>query len=263
MRGLEVHMDRPAQRQYWEGYWVDQTPSLAAKTMTQILDRIKFDYLQNIMPAQGRTLEVGCGSGRLSCQLAMRGHRTIGLDFAVRALVAARANYEFGRVHGTFVVGDAFHLPFHAGSVDAILSTGLLEHFEDPSPIVREMVRVLRTGGLFYSDIVPKKFSLFRSLDWAGRLKRLVTRESFETFYERRFTSRQIIALLVEQGLTQVRAFPAGVVPPYLPLLYRSRRLREAEVSLVERTQAFWKRFDGTWLAEWLGFYYFACGIKA
>jgi hypothetical protein len=38
--------------------------------------------------------------------------------------------------------------------------------------------------------------------------------------------------------------------------------LREAAVSLVERTQAFWKRFDGTWLAEWLGFYYFAWGIK-
>jgi len=249
-------------QQFWDVYWTDQSPTLAAKTMTQILDRIKFEYLQPILPAGGRTLEVGCGSARLSCQLALACYRTFGFDYSFAALKAAQANYSLARVGGSFVAGDAFRIPFRDGVFDAVLSTGLLEHFEDPAPIVREMVRVLRAGGIFYSDIVPRKFSLFRSLDWIGKVKRAVTGEKLTAFYERRFSSREIFDLLKHHGLVNVRVFPAGVVPPYLPLFYRFVKLRELEVSLVERTQRFWKWFDGTRLAEWLGFYYFAWGIK-
>ena len=249
-------------REFWNRYWNDQSPTLRARTMTQLLDRIKFDYLRAILPATGRTLEVGCGSARLSSQLAMAGYRTFCLDYSCNALKAGQANYLVARSTGLFVAGDTFRLPFRDGVFDVILSTGLLEHFQDPSPIVREMVRVLRRGGLFYSDIVPRKFSLFRSLDWVGNVKRAVTGERIDTFYERPFTSCEIVDLLKGHGLMDVRVFPAGVVPPYVPLLYRSQRLREAEVALVERTQSFWKGLDGTWLAEWLGFYYFAWATK-
>ena len=48
----------------------------------------------------------------------------------------------------------------------------------------------------------------------------------------------------------------------YLPLLYRSERMRDLQVSWVEQTQGLWRGFDRTWVAEWLGFYYFSWGIK-
>jgi ubiquinone/menaquinone biosynthesis C-methylase UbiE len=249
-------------RRFWDAYWSDRQATLSARTMTQVLDRIKLEYLNAILPGSGTTLEVGAGSGRLSCMLAMAGYRTVCLDSSPEALQAARINYESIRSKGRLVTGDGEALPVRDGSVDVVLSTGLLEHFADPSPIVREMVRVLKPGGLFYSDIVPKKFSLFRSLDWVGNAKRAVTGERIEEMYERPFTQREILDLLQEQGLVQAEVFPAGVVPPYIPLLYRVRRLREWEVRLVDRTQAFWKRFDKTRLGDWLGFYYFAWAVK-
>ena len=249
-------------RRFWDAYWAGQPPTLTARTMTQVLDRIKLEHLQSILPGAGRTLEVGSGSGRLSCLLAMAGYQTVCLDPSVPALEVARANYSAGRVRGLFVAGDGFRLPFPDGRFDVVLSTGLLEHFDGPSPIVREMVRVLKPGGLFYSDVVPKKFSLFRSLDWLGKLKRALLGEPLESFYERSFTPREILDLLESCGLICARVFPAGVIPPYLPLVYRSRRLREWQVRLVERTQAFWKRCDATRLAAWLGFYYFASATK-
>jgi SAM-dependent methyltransferase len=182
----------------------------------------------------------------------------------MEALRAARANYSAANVGGWFAVGNGGKLPVHDECFDVVLSTGLLEHFPDPSPIVLEMVRVLKQGGLFYSDIVPRKFSLFRSLDWVGRLKRALTPGSIQlaTFYERAFTSQEILDLLGNCGLANARVFPAGVVPPYIPLLYRSERFREAQVRLVERTQRLWRSCDGTFLAEWLGFYYFAWATK-
>ena len=251
-------------RRFWDSYWANSPPTLTEATMTRVLDRAKLGYLRRALPPSGLTLEVGAGSGRLSCFLAMAGYRTVCLDYSFPALGAARANYAVARVPGSFVAGDAFRLPFQDGAFDVVLSTGLLEHFEQPTPIVGEMVRVLRRGGLFYSDIVPKKFSLFRSLDWLGRLKRLVAgrRDSPPTFYERSFTSAEIHAMLTSSGLVETRVFAAGVIPPYLPLIYRWKRLRTLQVRLVERTQGLWRRLDGTWLAEKLGFYYFACGNK-
>ena len=251
-------------RAFWDTYWEGQGPTTMARTMTQILDRIKLEHLQAILPPNGRTLEVGCGSGRLSCYLARQGLRTVCLDFSLPALDAARRNYAAAGVPGRFVAGDGFGLPFGDGVFAVLLSTGLLEHFEDPLPIVREMVRVLRPGGLFYSDIVPRKFSLFRSMDWAARVRRAWVGEGepSDTFFERSFTRAEIHDLLGRAGLVGIEVFPAGVVPPYAPILYRSQRLREAQVRLVERTRRFWKRLDGTRLAEWLGFYYFAWATK-
>ncbi len=186
------------------------------------------------------------------------------MDFSPNALKAARLNYDSAAVTGGFLKGDGFALPVQDRSLDVVLSTGLLEHFADPTPIVREMVRVLKPGGLFYSDIVPKKFSLFRSLDWIGNFKRALVGagQGQDSFYERAFTSDQIRRLLCDAGLTDVTVFPAGVVPPYLPLLYRSERMRDIQVSWVDQTQGLWRRFDRTWVAEWLGFYYFSWGIK-
>jgi len=251
------------QRHFWDAYWVSQAPTTTARTMSRILDWRKLEYLQLILPGPGRTIEVGSGSGRLSCFLAALSYQTCCLDYSIAALKAAQANYVAEQRHALFVAGDAFSLPFREGTFDVVMSTGLLEHFEDPSPIVGEMVRVLKAGGVFYSDIVPRKFSLLRSLDWAGKLKRVVTGKRLLPPYERSFTSQQIRDLLLCQGLMEPRVFPAGILPPYIPLLYRCRRFREAEVRLVERTEAFWRRFDDTRWAEWLGFYYFAWAIKA
>lgn len=251
-------------RRFWDSYWSGQAPTTTARTMTQILDRIKLEHLRALLPGEGRTLEVGSGSGRLSCFLAEQGYRTVCLDFSLAALAAARTNYAAARVSGKFVAGDGFGLPFPDGRFDVVLSTGLFEHFAEPSPIVREMVRVLRSGGLFYSDIVPRKFSLFRSLDWVARARQILIGGggAEDTLYERPFTRREILDLLERSGLVGARVFAAGVVPPYLPLLFRFRWFREGQVRLVERTQALWRRLDGTRLGEWLGFYYFTWATK-
>lgn len=252
------------QRAFWNAYWQDQSVTMTAQTMTQILDRIKVQYLENILPPTGGTLEIGCGSGRLSCMLATKGYQTICMDYSPAAMGAARANYKQANVPGRFIVGEGHKLPLATNSMDIVLSTGLLEHFPDPTHIVGEMVRVLKPGGLFYSDIVPTKFSLFRSLDWVGRLKRswVGSKQTEESFYERSFTNREIVDMLRNNGLEKIHVFPAGVIPPYLPFVSRFPRLREWQVGLANRMQFMWRSLDATYLAEWLGFYYFAYGKK-
>lgn len=254
---------RDADTDFWDRYWSAGTePTVAESTLSRVLDEMKLDHLLRLAPDGGLSLEVGCGSARLSCLLAGRGFRTVGVDTSRAALQGARQNYRHTGLPGSFVLGSGFALPFSHGSFDLVMSTGLLEHYDDPSALVEEMVRVLRPGGLFYSDIVPRGFSLFRSLQWVGLLRDRLWGRSRDAFFERSFRRAEIVDLLRNAGLQQPRVFPAGVVPPYLPLLTRSRRLRAAQVRLVELTRGFWQRLDGTAVAGRLGFYYFAWARK-
>ena len=156
---------------------------------------------------------------------------------------------------GDLVQADANRLPFRTGCFDVVLSTGLLEHFLDPSPIVVEMVRVLRPGGLFYSDIVPKKFSLLRSLDFL-RLRRA-------HMFERPLSKCQIVSLLARAQLIDARVFAAGIFLPRLPLVERWPLTRQFQNRVAALVSGVNHHLDDTRLAEVLGVYYFTCAWKA
>jgi len=94
----------------------------------------------------GSALDVACGSGKLTAELARlagRGGRVLGLDFSPQMLEVAR------REHSglEFVEGDALHLPFDDGRFDASTIAFGLRNLADPRQGLAEMLRVLRRGG--------------------------------------------------------------------------------------------------------------------
>ena len=95
-----------------------------------------------------RVLDLGCGGGLLSNDLAARGHDVIGLDPLDDNLAVARAYDRTGRA--SYVRGDARALPFADASLDAVCAMDLLEHVEEPERVVAEAARVLAPGGVFF-----------------------------------------------------------------------------------------------------------------
>ncbi len=237
---------------FWSAFW-KSIPEEEADVW-YYLDEVKFQHLVPFLPSSGKVLEVGCGSARLSRFLAAAGFDAIPLDYDRGAIRYAQREFQRVGLHSTLVLGDANRLPFQSGSFDMVLSTGLLEHFEDPSPTVAEMVRTLRSGGLFYSDIVPKKFSLLRSLDFLRRHR--------GEMFERPFTKSQIVDFLRRAGLEDITVFAAGVFPPRLPLVERWRRTRRLQNRIAAVGGRLGRFLDRTKAAEFLGVYYFACGRK-
>jgi len=224
-----------------------------------LMDQIKMEYLLPLLPKfTKRTLEIGAGSGRLSRFLARKGYITYCLDYSIEALTYARTHYEREGTQGVYVLAGAEHLPFNDNSFDVVFSTGLLEHHEDPMPIILEMVRVLKNGGLFYSDIVPKKFSLLRSLDF---VRPLLGRE-WNPMFEMKFTKQDIIKFLENADLQDVTVFPAAIFPPRIPVLRGYSLVPFCESLIARALTPILKYLDETLIAEYLGFYYFAYGYK-
>ncbi len=91
--------------------------------------------------AAGRTLEVGCGTGR-NLPLYPSEARVVAFDPDLRMLLAARR-----RAAGPLVVASAEALPFRATSFDSVVSSLVFCSVGDPHRGLRETGRVLAAGG--------------------------------------------------------------------------------------------------------------------
>ena len=231
----------------WEGGW-QQLDLTVDNDVWMVTERIKLKYLDAYVRPGMRVLEVGCGSAKLSALLAARGLRVWGIDQSTAGLHVAQRNMAYLKTTAAFARADAFTLPFADASFDLVFSTGLLEHFADPTRLMRSMIRVLKPGGLFFSDIVPLKFSLARSLWYLRGLHKTVDDEHP---YRRADVERWMQAC----GLQDIRVFSSAVVPP-LGLL--ARLPGGAAVSRLG--DPLWTSLDGTALGDALGFFYLAFG---
>lgn len=102
-------------------------------------------FFELLPPAGRRTLEVGCGEGRVSRDLRDRGHAVTGLD-AAPTLVAAAAEAD---PRSEYVVGAAERLTFEDDSFDLVVAYNSLMDVEDMPVAIAEAARVLESGGRF------------------------------------------------------------------------------------------------------------------
>ena len=101
--------------------------------------------------AGDRVLDVATGTGMVAAALARRyGCSVVGLDQSPEMLAGARAKLASDPVLANrieLVRGEAESLPFADGEFDHLTYTYLLRYVEDPGATLRELARVVKTGG--------------------------------------------------------------------------------------------------------------------
>lgn len=108
------------------------------------------EFFSAVVPRVGRrTLEVGCGEGRVTRDLSARGHRVIGVDSSPTLLAAAGA----ADPKGTYLLADAAALPLAPASVDLVVAYNSLMDVADLAGTVAEMARVLTPRGRVCASI--------------------------------------------------------------------------------------------------------------
>lgn len=170
-----------------------------------------------------RVLDVGCGDGAYTLEIARRGHpREIhGIDLAPAAIDAARARTTSPEV--SFSVCSADGLPFGDDSWDIVNLRGVLHHMDDPRRGVAEALRV-----------APRVF-VIEPNGWNLGLKVIEKASPYHRAHrERSFTSRKINGWFHEQGARIVWRRWAGFVPMFSPdPLARGMKLLEPVVENV------------------------------
>lgn len=99
--------------------------------------------LERLNPQPGeQILDLGCGTGQLTAELARSGAKVVGLDSSPTMIGQARQNYP----GLSFVLGSGTAMSFES-EFDAILSNAALHWMLDASAVTKSMSRALRSGG--------------------------------------------------------------------------------------------------------------------
>jgi SAM-dependent methyltransferase len=108
-------------------------------------------YLLPRLQDADRVLDVGCGPGTITVDLASRVPQgeVVGIDAADGVLEDARQEASRqGRPNVRFDTGDVYRLAFNDAAFDVVHAHQVLQHIGDPVAALAEMRRVCRPGGL-------------------------------------------------------------------------------------------------------------------
>jgi 2-polyprenyl-6-hydroxyphenyl methylase/3-demethylubiquinone-9 3-methyltransferase len=112
----------------------------------------------NIEPEKISVLEVGCGGGILSEEIAKMGFKTFGIDPSESSLNTAIEHAKKNILKIEYKQATGENLPFHKDTFDVILCCDVLEHVQDLPKVISEISRVLKNGGLFIYDTFNRTY---------------------------------------------------------------------------------------------------------
>lgn len=117
-------------------------------------NRLRNPWIASKLPSSSKVLDMGCGAGLLTLELANLGHEVTGVDLSEESLKIARKL----DTKGTYLRADVTAVPLESGSFDAVCAMDLLEHVENPQAVVQEASRLLKPGGLFFFHTFNRTF---------------------------------------------------------------------------------------------------------
>lgn len=115
--------------------------------------RAEADFLQEALqvPAKAKILDVPCGNGRLSLELAARGYQLTGIDIAREFLDEARSKAAEGKLTIAFDERDMRDLPWEAEFDGAFCFGNSFGYFSDDGNVtfLTSVARALKPGARF------------------------------------------------------------------------------------------------------------------
>jgi 2-polyprenyl-6-hydroxyphenyl methylase / 3-demethylubiquinone-9 3-methyltransferase len=131
-------------------------------------NKVKAPWILSRIQGPSVILDVGCGAGFLSNELALAGHQVTGVDLSESSLKVA-AKYDQTKTV-TYKVANAYELPFSDASFDVLCAMDFLEHVEDPARAIQEFARVLKPGGKFFYHTFNRNliawFVIIKLVEW-------------------------------------------------------------------------------------------------
>ncbi len=151
------------------------------------------------LKAGSRILDLACGAGRHSIELAKRGMDVVGYDLSEPLLKVARAAARNASVRVTFARGDMRELPYR-GEFDAVInlftSFGYFEREVDDRKVLGRVARALKRRGKFLMERFNRESlaSTLPSQSWQVRDDRSVIlyEDTFDVL-RGRYETRQIV----------------------------------------------------------------------
>ena len=138
------------------------------------MQTINFDYIN--IKTNDLILDIGCGEGRHAIGLHVdKKVEVVGLDLSLEDIKTAKNRIKDFSISSDnnssclFGIGNIQQLPFRGSTYNSIICSEVLEHVESPKEAIKEMVRVLKPGGVLAISVprfLPERICWFLSSEY-------------------------------------------------------------------------------------------------
>jgi SAM-dependent methyltransferase len=243
MHDKEGHL---TDEEFWDEFWapVDIPAKLdltdpGTRSLAREIDRVVTKALPSPRGKSKSLVEIGCAPGRWLEHFASLGFSVAGIESAPKAAELTRENLHSLEVEANIYQLDALDLPSKAPdlahSFDCVISLGLIEHFEDPQPMLAIHKWLARPGGLTVIG-VPNYSGL------SGRLQKRLDRTWLEHHNTTVMSPTALRTAGAKAGLRPLSSTYAGGFDPNL-YNWRGRSLLGF---IVTRTGKLLRKIPGT-----------------
>jgi dolichol-phosphate mannosyltransferase len=153
--------------------------------------RRRFQHVTELIANEGPVLDVGCGSSRI---IGVLPPGSVAVDILLRKLRYAR---RFGR---SLVQASGFHLPFADQSFSCVLCSEVIEHVPKDSPILDELVRVLRPGGRLV--LGTPDYGNWQWVFWIEKAYAIAAPGGYAHEHIAHYTYQELMEIVPRRGLT-------------------------------------------------------------
>ncbi|MFP4521870.1 MAG: class I SAM-dependent methyltransferase [Fibrobacterota bacterium] len=172
----------------WDDYWKNYSISKAERWIVRQRHEVICGILDKMTEKPVKVLEIGCGFG--SNLRLIKADRE---DAECTALDNSPVAIEkISEEIPDAVTADCCATGLPDNTYDLIYSSGLMEHFRDETPLIRESRRILKEGGILLT-FVPGKISLWQ-------LYRLLHFGNWKHGYEKSYTASSLKNIFTENG---------------------------------------------------------------
>jgi ubiquinone/menaquinone biosynthesis C-methylase UbiE/uncharacterized protein YbaR (Trm112 family) len=177
------------------------------------VDKLIFDRWRRLIEPDKWLLDVGCAQGRSTFNVIDLNIQVVGFDISKKMVqqLIKRADKEGYSDRTSFFVADASALPFCPEVFDYVLIYGVLHHLPEPGETMKDVNRVLKSGGRLFS--LENNKTVFRGIfDLLMKLKPIW----FEEAGQEPLISNNMISQWVKDLSLKVNTRTSIFIPPHI-----------------------------------------------
>ncbi|MDR0443834.1 MAG: class I SAM-dependent methyltransferase [Treponema sp.] len=220
-----------------DAHWAEVP--FVADGITQLAN---FDLYNGALSSKPKILDLCCGFGRISAELARRGFAVTGVDITESYLKTAREEAVYENLNIEYINTDAreFSRPcFFDAAVSLYISFGYFENQQDDKTLLSNVYESLKPGGSFIIETLGKETAVrdFVEAEWFERAGFTVLTEYQpldswtllknrwilikdgkrieKTFTQRLYAASELRSLLLEAGFAKVEIYGDWDESPY------------------------------------------------
>ena len=200
---------RKTEQVHWDEAWkLPIRAKLPSRLNVSVLNFTRL--LKRHVKPGSRYIEIGCAPGKMLAWVAgVLKAEVTGLDYSEPGIAKCRALFDALGLKANLHHDDFFKHPLPPASFDVVTSFGIIEHFDDPRPVVQRHLDLVRPGGVALMA-VPNYGGIY------GSLQRWCDAPNLALHNLEIMNACALTELVDSPDVETVRAYPFGSMSPWL-----------------------------------------------